>query len=90
MNKVWIASFDIGKKNFSFYIEEFCPQEIRGLEKISNKDRYKVDGTTSEKFGKILKSVCKNGSKILLVNADLTEGCDKKSYLDTEEQLISL
>ena len=22
-NILWIASFDIGKKNFSFYIEEF-------------------------------------------------------------------
>ena len=23
MNNIWVASFDIGKKNFSFYVEEF-------------------------------------------------------------------
>ena len=84
MNKVWIASFDIGKKNFSFYIEEFSPGEIKCLEKVPKKDRYNIDGTTTEKFSEILRSVCKKGRKVLLVNADLTEGCDKRSYLDTE------
>ena len=34
MNKVWIASFDIGKKNFSFYIEEFQPTKLKELEKV--------------------------------------------------------
>ena len=35
MSITWIASFDIGKKNFSFYIEEFDSNIIKSLKNIS-------------------------------------------------------
>ena len=43
MTKIWVASFDIGKKNFSFYIEEFDLCNIQKITKIYEKDRYNID-----------------------------------------------
>ena len=79
---VWIASFDIGKKNFAFYIEEFDKSEILKLPKLAK--RYNADGTTTSVFSKIVEQVCSNGKCILFQNSDLTDGCKKNSYLDPE------
>jgi len=81
---VWIASFDIGKKNFAFYIEEFDKSEILKLPKLTNAKRYNADGTTTSVFSKIVEHVCSNGKCILFQNSDLTDGCKKNSYLDPE------
>jgi hypothetical protein len=81
---VWIASFDIGKKNFAFYIEEFDKSEIMKLPRIQLSKRYNSDGTTTPDFEKIVKKVCMNGKSIIFQNSDLTEGCKKSSYLDPE------
>ena len=32
---LWVASFDIGKKNFSFYIEEFDVDALRQVKNIN-------------------------------------------------------
>jgi hypothetical protein len=84
MNIIWLASFDIGKKNFSFYIEEFDKDQIIKINNIPKKERYNIDGTTTKKFQNILNKIYKNGKKILLSNNDITENCDPKAYLDTE------
>jgi hypothetical protein len=81
---VWVASFDIGKKNFAFYIEEFDKSELIKLPYIPNIKRYNDDGTTTPSFSKIVNDVCMNGKSILFQNSDLTEGCKKGSYLDPE------
>ncbi len=81
---VWVASFDIGKKNFAFYIEEFDKSELINLPYIPNIKRYNDDGTTTPGFSKIVNDVCMNGKSILFQNSDLTEGCKKGSYLDPE------
>ena len=81
---VWVASFDIGKKNFAFYIEEFDKAELMKLPRIPNSNRYNADGTTTPSFTNIVKKVCLNGKKILFENTDLTDGCKKGSYLDPE------
>ena len=79
---IWVASFDIGKKNFSFYIEEFdkkimtsLPKSIKGLN---------PDGTVTVEYNNTLETIYKTGTKILLENVDLTHGCDHKLYLDQE------
>jgi hypothetical protein len=79
---VWIASFDIGKKNFSFYIEEINYVNIQNISTIPIKDRYKQDGSVTELFEPILKSICQEGKKILLENHDITQDCESKQYLD--------
>ena len=81
---IWIASVDPGKKNFAFYIEEFNKNTILALPFIPKTQRYNINGSPSEKFSEIIEKVCINGKKILFKVVDLTSGCDKKTYLDTE------
>ncbi len=79
---VWLASFDIGKKNFSFYIEEVDVSKLRACKDVSKSHRYKACGTPTSKFQPTLDKVCSVGKKILLENVDLTIGSDKRQYLD--------
>jgi len=83
-NIVWLASFDIGKRNFAFYIEEFKKDEIMNIPNIPKNNRYNLDGSPTDIFGKILKKVYLNGKNILFKNTDLTINCNKKSYIDPE------
>jgi hypothetical protein len=80
----YIASFDIGKKNFSFYIEKFNKDDFKELINISKKDRYHINGTCKEDFSTLLKKVYCNGEKILLKNVDITDGTDKNKYFDSD------
>lgn len=83
-NNIWIASFDIGKKNFAFYIEEINLKELEEIKNIPKIKRYKTDGTCTEEFDNIIKAVYMNGKKILIKNIDLTIGTDKTKYFDIE------
>jgi uncharacterized protein YoxC len=76
-----VASFDIGKKNFSFYVEEFDSSKIP---KAIKSEKYNIDGTPTKTMENYLAKIYKNGNKLLLLNNDLTENCDKKAYLDQE------
>ncbi len=80
--KIWIASFDIGKKNFAFCVEEVDAEELKTLHNVQKSLRYNRDGTTTPHFRKVLKKVCLNGNIKLLKNTDLTNGCNKTKYLD--------
>ena len=80
----WIASFDIGKKNFAFYIEEVNEEQLKQLKTIPKTSRYNTDGTCVDSFNKIITDVYKNGKTILHINEDLTKNCSKDKYLDTE------
>ena len=51
-NKIWIASFDIGTKNFAFCIEEFDQNLMENIKKIPKTQRYDSDGVCTEKFQK--------------------------------------
>lgn len=79
-----LASFDIGKKNFSFYIEKFNKDSFNDLKNIPKKDRYYSNGTCTEDFSTLLKKVYCNGEKILVKNVDLTCGTNKDKYFDTD------
>lgn len=81
---VWIASFDIGKKNFAFCVEEINVEHLTRLTNIPRKDRYYKDGTCTPEFANVLKQVCSNGRIILIENVDLTSmgEYDKSQYLD--------
>lgn len=80
--KTRVASFDIGKKNFAFCIEEFDKESLLSLD--SDFKLYNEDGTPTERFSTVLNQVCNNGEVILCVNEDLTMNCAKGSYLDRE------
>lgn len=81
---LWIASFDIGKKNFSFYVEELDVSVIRNLPPTPKNARYNTDGTPTPRFQVILDQICNSGQRILHENVDLTDNCVKGSYLDPE------
>lgn len=81
---VWYASFDIGKKNFAFYIEEFNKVKLTTPSKIPKSQRYNDDGSATQEFEEVLQKVYKNGEKILFKVVDLTTNCKKDSYLDPE------
>jgi len=74
-----VASFDIGKKNFAFCIEEFNKDELGELEKI---EEYNKDGTPTPEMENVLDQLYMNGTIILHINADLTKDCDKNQKLD--------
>lgn len=77
-----LASFDIGKKNFAFCVEEINLNDLLTIENIPKTSRYFKDGTCTPEFLEILKKVYTSGKIILLENVDLTENCNKKEYLD--------
>jgi hypothetical protein len=82
-NIIWLASFDIGKINFAFYIEEIDLNSFKNIKNISSLKRYNTNGTPTKEFQEILESVCKNGKKILLQKFDLTsKDVDKDKYFD--------
>src|SRR3989344_4958383 len=79
-----IASFDIGKKNFSFYIEEFDSAKLLEMKPLPKWKRYNENGECTLEMEKLLKKIYLNGKTILHKNLDLTENCDKKAKLDPE------
>lgn len=81
---IWNCSFDIGKKNFAFYIEEIDKKGLQNVKNIPKKNRYNEDGTPTWEMDKILDGISGAGKTILFKNLDLTYNCDKKSYLDPE------
>lgn len=83
-SKEWIVSFDIGKNNFAFYIEEVDTSVFRELSSISLSERYNENGTVTEKMSHVLNCCYANGKTILYVNEDLTKGTDKSKYLDLD------
>jgi hypothetical protein len=72
---VWVASFDIGKKNFAFYIEEFSCKELKAIKNIPVKKRYIPEGPATPEMQNVLDQVFANGRCILHKNLDLTKNC---------------
>ncbi len=81
---ITIASFDIGKKNFCFYIEECNTTQFEEIVNIPYEKRYNENGTPTEEMKTILDNVGLNGKTISHVNKDLTYNTDKSKYLDKE------
>lgn len=79
-----VASFDLGKKNFAFCIEEFNKSELIHIQNIPKIERYNNDGTPTVKMQEILNQIYNNGCIVLHKNLDLTENCDPKLKLDPE------
>ena len=86
-NIKYIVSFDIGKKNFAFCISKIYMNKVNKLDKIIKKERYNKDGTPTEKFQKVIDKLYKCSKIEIMRNLDLTEGCDKKKYLDDKTYL---
>jgi len=77
-----IASFDIGSKNFCFYVQEIDVSKLTTINNIPINDRYNSDGTPTTKMTIILNEMYKNGITLLHLNIDLTTDCKKSKQLD--------
>jgi hypothetical protein len=85
METIRIASFDPGKKNFAFYIEEFDEKELECVHAPATKnERYCANGELTPVFKEIVNNVCRNGRTIMFKNTDLTLNCKTHSYLEDE------
>lgn len=84
LDTIWIASFDIGSKNFAFYIEEMNRKSLEKIKNVPRQKRYNEDGTPTNNMQNVLDNVCKNGKTILHKNSDLTNNCVKGKSLDLE------
>lgn len=80
----YIASFDIGKKNFAFYIERFDSKKLDRISNIPKEGRYNPDGTPTKEMEQLLNAIYLNGETILHKNLDLTKNCNPKEQLDPE------
>ena len=81
---IWICSIDIGKKNFSWFVEEVSPWKLLSIKPLVESKRYNTNGTPTVEMENILNKVYLNGRTILHTNSDLTENCKKGKYLDPE------
>jgi hypothetical protein len=81
---IWIASFDIGKKNFAFYIEEINKNQLLNIKNINKNNRYNPNGTCTTDFDKLLQQIYLNGSVVLYKNCDITKNCNNKLIFDYE------
>jgi len=70
------ASFDIGVKNFAFYVEEFNENEITSI--TYNTKLYNRDGTISEPISDAITNTCTNGNVVLLEVVDISHDGDVK------------
>jgi hypothetical protein len=74
---IWISSFDIGFKNFSFCIEQYDTSQINGICNVQEKIRYLSNGQPTDKFSSVLDSLYKCGKVILFKNANI---CTEKTF----------
>ena len=82
---IWIASFDIGKVNFAFYVEEINLTKLNSVKNIAKDKRYNPNGTYTEEFRELMENgIYQNGNKKLLRNINLTDDTDKDKYFDTD------
>lgn len=82
MNTIYIASFDIGKKNFAFTIEKINLSLLNNIKNIPKDLRYDKNNIATPEFNQILDDLYKVGEVILVENLDLTYDCQKSKYLD--------
>lgn len=81
-NTVWVASFDIGKKNFCWCIEEFEKEKLKHIQDIEKEKRFNRDGTATESMKKILTQIYLTGRIISHLNTDLTKDCKNETTLE--------
>ena len=69
-----IASFDIGYRNFSVYVEKIPIKKLREVKLPPKNLRYKPDGTLNETMKQSVNEVYQTGEQLLHINTDLTDG----------------
>jgi hypothetical protein len=84
---IWIASFDIGIKNFAFWVEKYSSENVNDLRKKYSAPTYSPDGTASQKTQEMLELIYTSGQCIIFENNALT---DEKKATVNRDTLCSL
>ena len=75
---IWIASFDIGKKNFALYIEEVDMSLLKNskikYESIKTKPLHNLNNSLTDAIKPIYEEIFVNGKTILHLNTDISSG----------------
>jgi hypothetical protein len=100
---IWIASFDIGIKNFAFWVEKYSienVEHIRASKAGAGKLTYAPDGTASEETQALLEIVYTSGTCVTFENNALTEEknakverialCALTELLDSHSQVFDM
>ena len=89
-NILTVASFDIGKKNFSFCVEEFDRSSLNEIKTTFPRKRFNLDGSPTVIFDEMIKACFNNGKIILLENVDLTKDCEQIDKKFNNEWLYNM
>lgn len=91
MEQQYIASFDIGKKNFAFVIEQIPNAKFfKELKQIPKTERYHKNGskskigTCTDEFQEVLTSIYDNNKVVMISNNDLTIGTKTTNILEDQ------
>jgi hypothetical protein len=79
---IWIASFDIGKCNFAWHVQEIDRGALQQIKNVPLMHRYNPDGTTTTRMENILTEIYLNGETKSHVNKSLLKGCNSNKNLD--------
>jgi hypothetical protein len=69
---IYIASFDIGKKNFAFVIEKINTELLENIQMIPKNQRFDSNNEATNSYNSLLNKVYKCGEIVLIKNKDLT------------------
>ena len=72
-----VACFDIGRKNFAFYVEEIVPSDLESLRdrfiSLAKKDQRRIRGDMNPKVEEIHRDLFKCGKRVEMRVTDLTD-----------------
>jgi hypothetical protein len=80
---VWVASFDPGKCNFAFAIEEIADENLSQIKSIPKSKRFDSDGLHTKEYSEIITKALASSKTILVRNINVNGNTDKSKYLDT-------
>lgn len=80
---VWVASFDPGKCNFAFAIEDISEDALQKIKNVPKTKRYDSDGLHTKEYGEAIKNALLSSKTVLVRNTNVNGNTEKSKYLDT-------
>jgi hypothetical protein len=80
---VWVASFDPGKCNFAFSIEDIPEDALKQIKNIPKSKRYDNDGQHTKEYAELINKALLLSKTVLVRNTNVNGNTEKSKYLDT-------
>jgi hypothetical protein len=92
----YLASFDIGTKNLSFYIEKYDPEKLSDIPKTLKKNRVLPNGKHTKEYAKNIRKLYRSGKCIFFLKINVgipdkkhTGKIDQEVFCNTTKMLDS-